>query len=128
MSIRIFPSPVGAARGCVGQSMPPRWGLEGSWERTAATNMPPRWGLGRIMGTGGCYKHGAPTELGKVRLPWLGQSPYHWRPNQSLDRMTGSAVSQSGRDWRDPGHRSAGRYETGLKVRFRYCRLCAAMT
>src|SRR5450759_4617435 len=26
MSIRIFPSPVEAARGCGGQSMPPRWG------------------------------------------------------------------------------------------------------
>ena len=83
-------------------------------------------GLGTIIGLDGCYKHGAPTELGLARLPWSGQSSR--RPNQSLDRMTRSAVSQIGRHWRDPRHRSAWRYETGLKVRFKYCRLCSAMT
>gem|GEM_PF-2285623 len=69
-------------------------------------------GLGTIIGLDGCYKHGAPTELGLARLPWSGHSPYPRRPNQTLDRMTRSAVSrtlQFERPWRAPHHRSAWR-------------------
>ena len=64
-------------------------------------------GLGTIIGLDGCYKHGAPMELGLDLLPGPGQSP---RRPKSLDRMTGSAVSrvfQYERSWRAPRFRSA---------------------
>jgi len=44
-------------------SQPCRGGIRLRW----AIHVAPM-GLGRIMGTGGCYKHGAPTELGKAPL------------------------------------------------------------
>ena len=86
-------------------SQPCRGGTRLGWAIHAAP-----MGLGTIIGLDGCYKHGAPTELGLARLPWSGQSPR--RPNQSLDRMTRSAVSrmfQFGRPRRAPRHRSACR-------------------
>ena len=78
-------------------------------------------GLGTIIGLDGCYKHGAPTELGLDRLPWSGQSP---RRPKSLDRMTRSAVSrmfQFGRPRRAPRHRSALRYRAGSSCTVRIC-------
>ena len=98
-------------------SQPCRGGTRLRWAIHAAP-----MGLGTIMGLDGCYKHGAPTELGLARLPWSGQSPR--RPNQSLDRMTRSAVSrrfQFGRPRRAPRHRSALRYRAGSSCIVRIC-------
>ena len=51
-------------------SQPCRGGTRLRWAIHAAP-----MGLGTIIGLDGCYKHGAPTELGLARLPWSGQSP-----------------------------------------------------
>jgi len=47
-------------------SQPGRGGTRLRWTIHAAPT-----GLGRIMGMDGCYKHGAPMELGVARLALL---------------------------------------------------------